>query len=184
MGFGHNYSIAHAAAVEYIRRCHRKLLRSLDRVAWTSDPTPWNGNPDAIYNCFGYVLDKRQWLEPPITIDGDDENEDDPRYKWIGKIKPSPHNQQVAVYISAAKGCDFVECGLDSSWEPQTEKIVLLADKSHKFQHAAWQAGPNLWRSKIGEHSDIEHPLKVIVGGAFGKNLIFMKRLRRHRVLP
>jgi hypothetical protein len=182
MSLGHNYSAVHAVSVEVIRQGHRNLLRFLDQVTWTSVPTPWEGNPDDLYNCFGYALDKQQWLEPPIRIDDDDE--DDPRCKWPEVVAPGPDNQQIGVYISAARSCDFVECGTNSSWEEEFEKIVLIYGKDGKFLHASVQAGPHLWKSKLGDCSDITHPLKAVVGSGYGKNLVFMKRARRQRILP
>jgi hypothetical protein len=125
-------------------------------------------------------LDFSKWLEPPTTP-GDMEG--DPRYAWPEKIEPRPENQKIAAYISAAQVCDFSPCGFNCSWESQFEKIVLLYDKKDNFTHAALQVAPLIWKSKIGEYSDIQHPLKAIFGGSYGKRCIFMKRIRRERKL-
>src|ERR1700733_6444801 len=126
MRLGHNYSPIHSETLKEIKKRKKRLLRLIQFVSWTSDPTPWNGDPVKTYNCFGFALGIFHWLQPPLIEDDPDGDE---RYVWPIPIRPHPDNHHIGVFIEAAKSCRFVDCGMNSSWEPRYEKIALMADK-------------------------------------------------------
>jgi hypothetical protein len=184
MGLGLDYSEKHTATVEWFLVNEKELAteRSVDfsSVRWTSDPTPWEeykANP--VYNCFGFVLDIRAYLQPS-SIWGDLEG--DPRHQWFGELKQSPdQNTWTRQYQEAAELMGFLDCGKDSSWEEDFEKIVLV-HSGGVFKHSALQISAELWKSKLGEYSDVVHSLDWIFT-IYGRGCIFMKRTRQPRNL-
>ena len=178
MSLGQDYTDKHAATVPFIRRNGGFF----DDIRWTSDPTPWDENHKVkVYNCFGFVLDIRQWMQP-TGVPGDPEG--DPRYCWRTDIDPDESRTAwVERYIRIAEANDFIDCGQDSSWENDFEKIVLF-HKTGLFAHAALQISPDRWQSKMGELSDFEHSLPSMLTAYIGHRMTFMKRTRRTRYLP
>ncbi|HEX4125658.1 MAG TPA: hypothetical protein VHY37_13095 [Tepidisphaeraceae bacterium] len=171
---GENYDEKHAAAVKFIE----DNLKGFDfgAIEWTSDPTPWDVDPDAVYNCFGHAVGFKRFWQPP-SIHGDFEG--DPRFYWPPELLGgSGDNTWVHRYVEAAKTLGFDVCGDDSSWEPSFEKIVLI-HSGGVFTHASLQVSETRWSSKLGDLSDFQHPLESVLRKPFGRGAIFMKRGRQ-----
>lgn len=177
MGFGQNYGDKHAASAEWIKENLPRDL-TLDDLNWTSDPTPWE-DLENVYNCFGYVLDSKKFWQPN-SIWGDIEG--DERLYWPPELDQNPdQNTWINLYMQAARLKGFDSCDKNVPWDADHEKIVLI-HHGGIFRHAAMQISANRWKSKLGIHSDFEHPLEWATR-AFGKGTIFMRRVRRQRSL-
>ena len=176
MDLGNNYSEQHAPSVQFIRDFITK--GSLDDISWTSDPTPWDGDPDQVHNCFGFAVGSKKFWQPP-SIHGDPEG--DPRFYWPPELLgDADENTWVSRYVAAAQAKGFSECGEDASLEVEFEKIVLI-HSGGVFKHAALQIDEKRWKSKLGLLSDLEHPLEFMLRNPFGKGTIYMKRKRALR---
>jgi hypothetical protein len=178
MGSGKHYEDKHVEALKLLQENFSG--RDLDVITWTSDPTPWKGDPDAVYNCFGCAVGVlKHWQ--PTSVYGDPEG--DPLYYWPIELSgDAEDNFGVGRFVDAAKTEGFEECS-DSAWEPEFEKIVLI-HKRDIFCHAALQLSESRWKSKLGEYSNCEHPLEFVLGDYYGKDTIFMKRQRKTSSVP
>jgi hypothetical protein len=70
---------------------------------------------------------------------------------------------------------DYVPCD-HGELEAGFEKIAIYVGADSEVKHAARQLPSGLWTSKLGDFEDIEHPLFVLEGGAYGWVKRFLKR--------
>jgi hypothetical protein len=155
----------HAKTKEFVRRhCKGLVVEDLD---WENASDPKR------YNCFGFAVGVLKWWEPwQRDRSGKVLN---PYDYWL---KDLPLNATIHSYKMAAEKCGFFEC--DSGWEPGFEKIALYYMTSSEdkfFTHAVRQVSPDIWKSKFGPLSDIEH--KETIGCMwYGDGRVYMKRPR------
>lgn len=81
----------------------------------------------------------------------------------------------INTFILAITSLGFVVCE-DDSWEDGYQKIALFSDDAGQFTHASVLVAPEVWKSKLGSWSDIEHSLDALHGGDYGVVSVYMKR--------
>ena len=125
---------------------------------------------DPTYNCIGYAADTRQWWQPG----------GDPDHYWPTGV---PNEWTVNALILAYGTIGYVDCGNDSSFDPDFDKIAIYGSATPAGlvpTHAAKQIPPNSWTSKIGPEEDIEHYwLRSVSGPSYGNPIRFLKRPRQ-----
>jgi hypothetical protein len=123
-------------------------------------------DPSDDYNCMGMALRFLRWWSPPNAP----EAIHNPRDYWPEFITGDSLN--VDAFVEAAETRGF-KCCDGPEWEEGFEKIVLC-HKEGEFTHAAALVAPDIWLSKLGNLSDVEHPLHGIA--SYGDGRRYMKR--------
>ena len=155
----------HRGAKDFIQRwCDRQKLKAED--------VPWDraSDPGRQYNCFGFVVGRLRWYQPPIEVDGKRRN---PTDYWPEGISTST---SLDSFVQAAKYEGFEECST-GEWHEDFETIVLYFEEADReFTHAARQKAPGIWESKLGPLSDFEHPLDGVDNIHYGSGRVYMRR--------
>ncbi len=136
-------------------------------------------DPTKRYNCFGFALEaaigKLRWWQYPIVIGNVRRN---PGHYWP---RNAPYDDRVESYVRAAQIKGFEVCDA-SHWDDSFLTIMLyFTEKDGIFRHAARQAAPGKWESKLGTGSDIPHPIDGVDSIEYGAGRIYM---RRHHSRP
>ena len=132
----------------------------------TSDNHKVTSPRDSTYNCIAYAAGVTDsWWEPcsfPI-----------PGYYW-----PSSAGQGFGIdsLQSCYEAVGYEACSAGGLEEGYT-KIVLYADDSGRWTHAARQLSNGCWSSKLGRNVDICHDTpEAIAGAAYGNPVRFMRK--------
>ncbi|HZL34449.1 MAG TPA: hypothetical protein VFC78_04005 [Tepidisphaeraceae bacterium] len=149
-----------------------KRLFELHFPAINVDKIDWGAasEPSEHYNCMGFAVGVLKWWQPPSQPDLTSNAGD----YWPDGVVA---DVTIAAFVSAAESEQFSLTG-SSEWEDGYEKIVLCFNKEdvgRQFTHAARLISPDLWKSKFGELSDVEHTL-VEIEAAYGAGRRFMRR--------
>lgn len=139
---------------------HPGLLSSHFRV--TSPPTPR-------YNCVAWADERTDRFISPVLYD-----EMLGLYPWPEGI---PREDTVEAYtmVLATFGYEVCQSG---TLQEGIEKVAIFGH-GQVAEHVARQLSSGRWTSKMGQWEDIEHDLEALVGGAYGKVLLFLQRARR-----
>ena len=118
------------------------------------------------YNCVAWAMgfDDRWWQPAALDLG----------YYWPDQAADST---RLAVYLHAFRQLGFTECE-DESLEDGFERIVVFADDNGEFTHVARQLADGRWTSKLGGWEDIDHDLRALEGGKYGRIACFMRRPR------
>jgi len=146
-----------------------------DKNKFTVDDVDWEtaSRPGRHWNCFGFVVGRSRWYQPPIIVDGKRRN---PTDYWPEGISTAT---TIDAFVDAAKIEGF-DVSSNGEWEEGFEIIVLYyTEQDREFTHAARLKSPGIWESKLGPLSDIEHPLDGVDNVHYGTGRIFMKRPNR-----
>jgi hypothetical protein len=124
-------------------------------------------------NCIAYAAGdaRRSWWPgdyPPNSRD-----------YWPPNI---PNEETVEAFSQAFATLGYVSC-VNGDWEPGYEKVALYAQRN-EVRHAARQQPDGTWRSKLGKDEDVEHKLKGLEDGIYGKVVAFLKRPLAGAVFP
>lgn len=135
------------------------------------------GPPDIHYNCIAYSINCTKLFIQPIEK----------------RFQPVKHNLDGTI--------DFWPTELECSWELSNilkfyrmfkyelhendnytmkfRKIALFCNpNTNDVTHAALQIGPNIWRSKLGPATLLQHQLYDIEGEIYGEVRCFVRRPR------
>jgi len=148
-------TIQETAKGKWFKKNLRGILES--RCAFTSKST-------FEYNCVGYAVGDFRWWHPA----------EQKEHYWPEGVA---RNFLAQTYVDALKTVHFEECPIQTdAQEPGFEKFALF-HKAHKFTHIAIIAADGVWKSKLGNLEDIEHP--PAVRSKFGSYGLIFKYLRR-----
>jgi hypothetical protein len=154
----------HKATKDFIRIWCDKAKLTVERVNWDIA-----SNPGRYCNCFGFAVGRNRWYQPPTVVDGKRQN---PTDFWPEQVSAET---TIDAFIQAAKTEGFETC--QPEWNEQFETIVLYYNEADReFTHAARQKSPDVWESKLGPLSDIEHPLEGVDNIHYGTGRVFMRR--------
>jgi hypothetical protein len=158
----------HQGAKDFIQRwCDRGKLKVED-VRWDRA-----SDPGRQYNCFGFVIGRLRWCQPPIVVNGKRRN---PTDYWPEGITT---NTSIEAFVEAANSEGFQECPT-GEWNENFETIVLyFTETDREFTHAARHKSPGLWESKLGPLSDFEHPLDGVDNIHYGSGRVYMRRAKQ-----
>ncbi|OIP70467.1 MAG: hypothetical protein AUK48_13675 [Oscillatoriales cyanobacterium CG2_30_44_21] len=121
------------------------------------------------YNCFAWAAgDQERWWQPTP--------EDE--FYWVGGVLME---ETLSAYIQAYQTLGYMPCD-NSALETGYEKVALYVDDQGIPVHAARQLFTGKWSSKIGWLEDIEHKLKGLTGGRYGKVGQILRRLNLDKV--
>ncbi len=91
-----------------------------------------------------------------------------------------PEKEDLQSFIECYKSLGYEECGMNSAFEEEFEKIALYTSPSGKATHASKQVSGNIWKSKLGTYYDIEHEFGGLNGWiteqSYGTVACIMKR--------
>jgi hypothetical protein len=117
------------------------------------------------YNCIAWAFgDDTKWYWPdPIST-----------YYWPINV---PREITIEAFIKLYETTSYEVCTNDSL-EVGYEKVAIFTDKHNIPTHAARQLENGYWTSKLGQHIDVQHSIKSIEDGSYGKATVFMKRIK------
>jgi len=115
------------------------------------------------YNCIAWAYeDNTRWYWPdPSNI-----------YYWPPKV---PRKVDVDSFISLFTTIGY-ECCSNGEFEDGFLKVAIFTDANNTPTHAARQLTNGFWTSKLGQNIDVQHSIKAMEEGEYGKVAIFMKR--------
>jgi hypothetical protein len=116
------------------------------------------------YNCVGLVTGDYLWWHP----------EDRHGHHWPDSVV---RRGFALDYVKALETVRFEVCPDETqndTPEAGYQKIVMF-HQGGLFKHVAIQLSPNLWKSKMGELEDLEHPLDIDEC-QYGKIFKFLRR--------
>jgi len=130
----------------------------------TSAATPCDNQsfPFGAYNCFAFVVGDtgKAWWPDGMSF-------------W-----PNDNGDDTVEELMRVLSIDYSyeECE-DDTFEPGAEKVAIFVAKGRP-SHIALQPtdAQGLWRSKIGFNIDMEHELRAIESGIYGKAEVFMRK--------
>jgi hypothetical protein len=142
--------------------------------AWESD-FPHLGNwvqtSDATntYNCVSYAAgDDTRWWDPLPPG----------HYYWPDGVGVGLA-YSLERYIALYEHLGYTACQ-DGSLDPDKDKIVLYANQSGYFEHAARQLPDGKWTSKMDIDEDITHDTpRSLAGSRYGEPVLFMEIKKR-----
>jgi len=167
-----------------LERHFPNLTRSLYEVK--SEPTPLsNANVVPPYNCIAFAAgDDKNWWWPDHTG----------VYHWPAGIT---REETVEAFIEMFESLGYKKCDKEiqtaAKYEPAFEKVALYYTRLGNPDarplsptHAALQSKNGMWKSKLGEHEDIEHVNLECLNGEditgriqpYGEPIKIMKRRR------
>jgi hypothetical protein len=136
----------HAGTKAWIRDWCRKF---------TPDAVDWDNasEPSEKYNCMGFAVGVLKWWQKRDISDGINLT---PQYNWIDGVR---EEDDIESFVALAEAMGFQRCD-ENDQEEGSEKIILCFrdDKYRPFMHAVLHIAAGRFKSKLAEHSDIEHP--------------------------
>lgn len=130
-------------------------------------------SPDDTYNCVAWVArDLCRWWHPG-DIDG---------FYWPRELDDG---DSLSDYVALFEYLGFEAC-TEGSLVSGYEKIAVYG-RDNEFEHVAFQREDGSWSSKLGELSDIAHPLERSLQGdgpfEYSPVALFMRRPRESHQL-
>ncbi|MFZ1519448.1 MAG: hypothetical protein WAU11_11765 [Ignavibacteriaceae bacterium] len=126
-----------------------------------SDPFVKTSEPTYRYNCIAWSVgdDTKWWWPHKDTFWPDDLQKEE--------------TLEAFIRLYARMGYELCD---HPDYEDNYEKLVLFADDASNPTHAARQLPNGKWTSKLGPSEDVEHSLKSVSDGEYGKPVVYFKR--------
>jgi len=125
------------------------------------DPFIKTSEPSFAYNCIAWsVDDDSKWWWPHKDA------------YWPDDIKKE---ETIEAFIDLYSSMGYELCDYPD-YDDNYVKLVLFADEEGNPTHAARQLSNGKWTSKLGPSEDVEHSLKSVSDGEYGKPVVYFKR--------
>jgi hypothetical protein len=109
----------------------------------------------------GLVVGDYRWWHPEAS----------PRHYWPEGVSRNPW---VDTYIAALATVGFLKCK-NAKFRDGFDHAAIFGSGG-LFKHVSLMVGPDLWKSKIGEYEDFDHPLRDRALGEYGKFVTYIVR--------